>query len=70
MTIQRGKDLLNQSSPNASDLKKSITALEQERQYVMNCVKLGFCEKTAGDATVKEISALIKDLEKKLKCTN
>jgi hypothetical protein len=70
MTIQRGRDLLSQSNPSASDLKKSITALEQERQYVMNCVELGFREKTAGDATVEEISALIDDLEEKLKCTN
>lgn len=70
MTIQRGKDLLNQSNPNASDLRKSIAALEQEKKYVINCVELGFREKTAGDATVQEISTLIKDLEEKLKCTN
>jgi hypothetical protein len=70
MTIQRGKDLLNQSNPSASELRKSIRALEQEKQYVMNCVELGFREKTAGDATVQEISTLIKDLEEKWKSTN
>jgi hypothetical protein len=70
MTIQRGKDLLNQSNPSLSELQRSITALEQEKKYVINAVELGFREKTAGDATVQEISTLIKDLEEKCKSTN
>jgi hypothetical protein len=70
MTIQRGKDLLNQSNPSADELRRSITDLEQEKQYIINCVLLGFREKTAGDANVQEIYALIKELEEKCKSTN
>jgi len=69
MTIQRGRDLLNQSNPNANDLQKSIVALKQEMQYVQNCIKLGFREQLAGDKTVQEISDLIQQLEQKRQCT-
>jgi hypothetical protein len=68
MTIQRGKDLLNQSNPKASDLTKSIAALNQEKKYVENCIELGFREKSSGQAVVSEIAELITQLEEKLKC--
>jgi len=70
MTIQRGKDLLNQSNPSINELRSSITALEQEKKYVIKAVELGFRKKMAGDATVLEISTLIKDLEEKCTSTN
>jgi hypothetical protein len=68
MTIQRGKDLLNQSNPKASDLIKSIAALNQEKKYVENCIELEFREESSGQIVVSEITELITQLEEKLKC--
>ena len=68
MTIQRGKDLLNQSQPNVNDLQKSIAALKQEKKYVENCIELGFREKSSGETVVGEIAELITELEEKLEC--
>jgi hypothetical protein len=68
MTIQRGKDLLSQSQPNVNDLQKSIAALKQEKQYVKNCIELGFREKSSGEKVVGEIAELITQLEEKLEC--
>jgi len=66
MTIQRGKDLLNQSQPNVNDLRKSIAALKQEKKYVENCIDLGFREESSGQEVVGEIVELIAKLETKL----
>jgi hypothetical protein len=68
MTIQRGKDLLNQSQPNVNDLRKSIASLKQEKKYVENCIELGFREKSSGEIVVGEIAKLIAQLEEKLEC--
>jgi chemotaxis regulatin CheY-phosphate phosphatase CheZ len=68
MTIQRGKDLLNQSQPNVDDLQKSIAALKQEKKYVENCIEIGFREKSSGETVVGEIAELITQLEEKLEC--
>jgi hypothetical protein len=68
MTIQRGKDLLNQSQPNVNDLQKSIAALKQEKKYVENCIELGFREESSGQTVVGEIGELITQLEEKLEC--
>jgi hypothetical protein len=68
MTIQRGKDLLNQSQPNVNDLQKSIAALKQEKKYVENCIEIGFREKSSGETVVGEIAELITQLEEKLEC--
>jgi hypothetical protein len=68
MTIQRGKDLLNQSQPNVNDLRKSIACLKQEKKYVENCIELGFREKSSGETVVGEIAELITQLEEKLEC--
>jgi hypothetical protein len=66
MTIQRGKDLLNQSEPSANELKKAISSLQQEKKYVENCVELEFRDQVSGQKVVNEISTLIAKLEEKL----
>jgi hypothetical protein len=66
MTIQRGKDLLNQSNPSANELKKAILSLQQEKKYVENCMELEFREQGSGQIVVNEISDIITQLEKKL----
>jgi chemotaxis regulatin CheY-phosphate phosphatase CheZ len=68
MTIQRGKDLLNQSQPKVDDLQKSIAALKQEKKYVENCIEIEFREKSSGEKVVHEIAELITQLEEKLEC--
>jgi hypothetical protein len=68
MTIQRGKDLLSQSNPSANELRKAILSLEQEKQYVKNCIELGFREQGAGQIVVNQISDIITQLEEKLEC--
>jgi len=69
MTIQRGRDLLEQSNPSANDLQKSIAALEQEMKYVQNCIELEFRKKSSGEKVIKEIAWLLIQLQRKLKCT-
>ena len=66
MTIQRGKDLLKQSSPSANELRKAILSLQQEKKYVENCMELGFREQDPGQTVVDEICDVITQLEKKL----
>jgi predicted phage-related endonuclease len=68
MTIQRGKDLLNQSNPSANELKRAISSLNQEKKYVENCIELGFREQNSGQIVVDEISNIITQLEQKLEC--
>lgn len=69
MTIEKGRDLLNQSSPSAKELKISIAALKQEMEDVQNCIEIGFRERTAGEATVREFSDILNKLEEKLRGT-
>ena len=66
MTIQKGKELLEKSNPSASERRISITALNQEKKYVENCIELGFCEQSDGEKVTQEISDSIAQLEKKL----
>ena len=66
MTIQRGKDLLDQSNPSANELKKAILSLQQEKKYVENCINLEFREQSSGQIVVDEISDIITQLEEKL----
>ena len=68
MTIQRGKDLLNQSNPSANELRRAILSLQQEQKYVENCIELGFREQSSGQKVVDEISGIVTQLEKKLSC--
>lgn len=68
MTIQRGKDLLNQLNPSADELRRSIDALVWDRQYVRNSITIGLRDKDSGQENIKEISDLIQKLEDKLKC--
>jgi hypothetical protein len=70
MTIQRGNDLLNQSNPNADELRKSIAALEWQRPYVQNSINIGIRDEKSGQENVDEMSELIQKLEEKLKCSN
>jgi hypothetical protein len=66
MTIQRGKDLLNQSDTNANELRKAILSLRQEKKYVENCIDLEFRDQVSGQKVVDEISDMITQLEEKL----
>ena len=66
MTIQRGKDLLDQLNPSVNELRKAILSLQQERKYVENCIDLEFREQSSGQIVVDEISDIITQLEKKL----
>lgn len=68
MTIQRGKDLLEQSDPSANELKKAILSLQQEKKYVENCMELGFRNQHSGQIVVDEISNRIVSLQEKLEC--
>jgi len=70
MTIQRGNDLLNQSNPNADELRKSIADLEWQRPYVQNSINIGIRDEKSGQENVDEMSELIQKLEEKLKCSN
>jgi lipid II:glycine glycyltransferase (peptidoglycan interpeptide bridge formation enzyme) len=70
MTIQRGNDLLNQSNPNADELRKSIAALKWQRPYVQNSINIGIRDEKSGQENVDEMSELIQKLEEKLKCSN
>ena len=68
MTIQRGKDLLNQLNPSADELRRSIDALAWDRQYVQNSIIIGLRDKDSGQENIDEISDLIEKLQDKLKC--
>ena len=68
MTIQRGKDLLNESNPSVNELRKAILSLQQEKKYVQNCIELEFREQSAGQIVVDEISDIITQLKEKLEC--
>jgi len=70
MAIQRGKELLAKSNATAQEIEKSITALKVDSEHVRKCIKAGFHDSESGTKVMEEISNLIKDLEKKLQCTN
>jgi hypothetical protein len=66
MTIQRGKDLLEQLNPSANELKKAILSLQPEKKYVENCMELNFREHKSGQIVVDEICDILAQLEAKL----
>jgi hypothetical protein len=66
MAISRGRELVNQSNPDANEVRKSIAALEVDSSHVQKCMNAGLRDYSSGEATVKEISDLIKQLQQKL----
>jgi DNA-binding NarL/FixJ family response regulator len=66
MAISRGRNLLNQLKPDANEIKKSIAALKVDQSHVQKCINAGLRDYASGEATIKEISELIKQLEQKL----
>lgn len=71
MAIQRGKDLLAKPDATVQEIEKSIAALKKDSEYVRRCINAGLRESESGCEVMREISDLIKNLErKKLKCTN
>jgi hypothetical protein len=64
MTLQKGKELLEKSNPSASELRISITALNQEKKYVENCIELGFCEQSDGEKLRKKFPTRSHNLRK------
>jgi chromosome condensin MukBEF complex kleisin-like MukF subunit len=68
MTIQKGKDLLEQSNPSVNEVQKCLNALTWDRQYVQNSITLGIRDKESGQENIDEISDLIEKLQKKLEC--
>jgi len=66
MAISRGRELLNQLNPDADEVKKSIAALRVDASHVQKCMNAGLRDYASGEATMKEISELIQQLEQKL----
>jgi len=66
MAISRGRELANQQAPNPDEVKKSIAALRIDSEHVRKCIKAGVRDYDSGQATIDEISNLIKELEQKL----
>jgi hypothetical protein len=68
MTIQRGRDLLSQSNPSVSEMKKAILSLQREKKYLGNCMEIEFRDQSSGQEVIDEISDIITQLERKLEC--
>jgi len=66
MAISRGKFLLSVFNPDPEDVRKSITALKLDAEYVQKCMNAGLRDWRSGEETVKEINTIIQELEKKL----
>lgn len=66
MAISRGRELAQQLNPDPNEVRKSITALRSDSEHVRKCIKAGLRDYDSGQATINEISELIKELEKKL----
>jgi hypothetical protein len=66
MTISRGRDLASQLNPDPNKVRRVIECLRWESSYVQECISKGSYELEAGEQVVKEISGLIKELEKKI----
>jgi len=66
MTISRGQQLLGELNPNPNKVKRIIECLRWESSYVQECINKGSRDLDSGQEVIKEISELIKNLEKKL----
>jgi DNA-binding NarL/FixJ family response regulator len=66
MAISRGRELVSQSNPDPNEVRKSIAALRKDLNYVQKCINAGVRNYISGEATIKEISKLIQQLEQKL----
>jgi len=66
MAISRGRELANQSNPDPNEIRKSIAALHKDSSYVQKCMNAGLRDCVSGEETIKEISDLIQQLERKL----
>jgi DNA-binding NarL/FixJ family response regulator len=66
MAISRGRELLNQSSPSADEVKKSIVALQKDAEHLRKCIKAGLRDYDSGQASIDEISDIIQQLRQKL----
>jgi hypothetical protein len=70
MAISTARDLLKKPDATAEEIKKSIAALNVESNYLHRVMNAGLRNTESGNAVVREIAGLIKDLEAKLKCIN
>jgi hypothetical protein len=66
MTISRGQQLLGELNPDPNKVKRIIECLRWESSYVQECINKGSRDLDSGQEVIKEISELIKNLEKKL----
>ena len=66
MTISRGQQLLGELNPDPNKVKRIIECLRWESSYVQECINKGSRDLDPGQEVIKEISELIKNLEKKL----
>jgi DNA-binding NarL/FixJ family response regulator len=66
MAISRGRELVSQSNPDPDEVRKSIAALHKDSSHVQKCINAGLRDYISGEATIKEISDLIQQLEQKL----
>jgi hypothetical protein len=66
MAISRGRELLAQSSPDPTEVKKSIAALEVDKTHVEKCINANLRPYESGQAVIREITDLIEQLKKKL----
>jgi hypothetical protein len=66
MAISRARELLRQVSPDTTEVKKSIEALEKDKTHVRKCIKAGLRDYDSGQESIDEISSLIEQLKQKL----
>lgn len=66
MAISRGRELVNQSTPNPDDVRKSIAALRFDADHIRKCIKAGLRDYDSGQQSIDEISDIIRQLEQKL----
>jgi len=66
MAVSRGKALLNQLNPDPAEVKKSIIALETDRDHIRKCIKAGLRDYDSGQTAIDEISDIIQRLKEKL----
>jgi len=58
--------IASQSNPDPNEVRKSIAALHKDLSYVQKCINANLRDCVSGEATIKEISDLIQQLEQKL----
>ena len=66
MAISRGRELLNQLSPDSNQVRKSIAALEKDADHVRRCINANLRDYDSGQAAIDEITNLIQQLKQKL----